>query len=157
APMLEHARTRAADVAIARWALADAQTHAFAPASADVVFSRFGVMFFVDPAAAFRNLRTALRDGGRLAFVCWQPLPHNHRMAAPLMATAAHVPLPPPPAPDAPGPFAFGDPARVRSILGAAGFTGVECTPFTPMIELGGGLGVEEAADFALNMGPTAR
>ena len=82
-----------------------------------MLFSRFGVMFFADPTAAFANLRRALRAGGRLAFVCWQALPENAWMAVPLLAALQHMPPPPLPGPEAPGPFAFADPARVRRIL----------------------------------------
>src|SRR5579885_3498256 len=74
--LLDAARAAARQAALANVSFqeADAQTHAFAPASFDLVFSRFGVMFFEDPDAAFRNLKTALRPGGRLCFVCWRPL-----------------------------------------------------------------------------------
>src|SRR5450432_999963 len=72
APMLAVAKGRAAAQAL-NWASfeqADAQTYLFEPA--DAVFSRFGVMFFADPVAAFANLRLALAPAGRLAFVCWR-------------------------------------------------------------------------------------
>src|SRR5947199_350388 len=96
---------------------ADAQTHRFARGEFDVLYSRFGVMFFADAAAAFTNLRSALGPGGRLAFICWQALRENPWLAVPLAAAARHLTLPPPPAPDAPGPFSLGDPERVRGIL----------------------------------------
>src|SRR5262245_12673652 len=122
-PMLERARerARAAGVTQASFENADAQTHSFPPASFALLFSRFGVMFFADPTAAFTNLGRALKPGGRLAFVCWQPLLQNPWMRDMLGAIAKHVTLPPPAAPNAPGPFAFGDPARVRGILERAG------------------------------------
>src|SRR5262249_9342980 len=87
-PMLARARQRAAAAGHAhvRFTPADAQTHAFPCEGADAIFSRFGVMFFADPVAAFANLRQALRSDGRLAFVCWQPMPANPWMAVPLMA-----------------------------------------------------------------------
>ena len=126
APMLERARERArTQGAAARFELADAQTHAFAPAIVDVIFSRFGVMFFTDPTAAFANLRRALTPGGRLAFVCWQALPDNPWMFVPLGAALQYLPTPPLPGPDAPGPFSFADPGRVRTILAGAGFRDV--------------------------------
>src|SRR5262249_38336345 len=118
AVMLERARQTAREQGVnARFEHADAQTHAFAPASFDVLFSRFGVMFFADPTAAFANLRSALRPGGKLAFVCWQSLAENPWMLVPLGAAFQIIPPPPMPAPDAPGPFAFADQSRVRSIL----------------------------------------
>src|SRR6185503_11565956 len=108
APMLARAAelTRAAGVGNVRFTNADAQTYAFEPGGADVLFSRFGVMFFTDPPAAFTNLRRALRPGGRVAFVCWQPLAENPWLLVPLSTAAQHIQLPPPPAPGAPGPFA---------------------------------------------------
>lgn len=154
APMLERARARAAaeQVPQLRFENADAQTHAFAPGAADLVFSRFGVMFFADPTAAFQNLARALRPGGRLAFVCWQALAENPWMRDPLGALAKHVPLPPPAAPDAPGPFAFADAARVRGILERAGFQKVAFEPRRGEIQLGAS--VDEALHFASEIGP---
>ncbi|MBM4269590.1 MAG: class I SAM-dependent methyltransferase [Deltaproteobacteria bacterium] len=99
-PMLEVARRRAPEIPFLE---ADAQTFGFAPSSFDVVFSRFGVMFFADPRAAFANLRKALRPSGRLAFICWQALQKNPWLSLSLGVAARHVALQPPPAPDAPG------------------------------------------------------
>jgi SAM-dependent methyltransferase len=156
-PMLARARERAAAERAehVRFLAADAQTYAFARGSADGIFSRFGVMFFADPTAAFANLRAALRPAGRLAFVCWQPATENPWMLVPLMAVVGIVPLPPPPAPDAPGPFAFGDADRVRRILQDSGFRDVALEAFTPELVLGGGAGLAEVVQFALQLGPT--
>lgn len=137
-----------------RFENADAQTHAFTPESCDLVFSRFGIMFFADPTAAFANLRTALRPGGRLAFLCWQPLQDNPWMFVPLAAAAAHLPLPAPPAPDAPGPFAFADRQRVHGILSRAGFVDIAFESLNETISLGGGGSLEKAVDLALQIGP---
>jgi SAM-dependent methyltransferase len=87
----------------------------------DVVISRFGVMFFDDEAAAFAGLTRALRPGGRLAFVCWRERERSSTRTVRADALAPWVPLPDPPAPGLPGPFTFADPARVRSVLTAAG------------------------------------
>lgn len=156
--MLERARQRAADQTHVRFAHGDAQTHRFDAGAFDVVFSRFGVMFFADPTAAFANLRTALRPGGRLAFVCWQSLPQNAWLAVPLMAAAAHITFPPPPAPGAPGPFAFADASRVRGILEGAGFADVACESDEGSLVVGGsGSTLDEAVDFLLDgVGPTS-
>jgi SAM-dependent methyltransferase len=135
-----------------RFENADAQTHSFAPQSFDLLFSRFGVMFFVDPGAAFANLARALRPGGRLGFVCWQSFMENAWMREPMMALAQHVTLQPPPPPDAPGPFAFSDAKRVTRILEGAGFKGVAFAPHTGQLSLGSS--VESAARFSLEMGP---
>jgi len=157
-PMLERAGAlaREAGHANVRFTNADAQTHRFEPAGADVLFSRFGVMFFADPPAAFRNLRDALRPGGRLAFVCWRPLAENPWLLVPLGAAAQHMQLPPPPAPGAPGPFAFADPERVRGILDQAGFTRIKLDPVNDTLTVGGG-GLDEAVHFLLEgVGPTS-
>jgi SAM-dependent methyltransferase len=153
-PMLERARerARAARVTHARFENADAQTYSFPPGAFDLVFSRFGVMFFADPVAAFTNLARALRTGGRVTFVCWQSLAQNPWMRDPLGALAKHVTMPPPAAPDAPGPFAFADAARVRGILERAGFSDVGFEPKTGELSLG--RTVDEALHFATEIGP---
>ena len=93
------------------------------PASFDLLASRFGVMFFADPALSFANMRKALRPSGRLAFACWREPRENPWMMAPLQAAYKHVPKLPQQGPEDPGPFAFASEARVRRILDAAGFT----------------------------------
>jgi len=150
APMLARAveAARAAGVANVRFENADAQTHRFPPAAFDVVYSRFGVMFFVDPVAAFTNLRAALRPGGRLAFVCWQALRKNPWLLLPLQAAAQHLTLPPPSAPDAPGPFSFADPERVREILSRAGFDRIVFDELRAALTVGGGGTVDQAVRF---------
>jgi SAM-dependent methyltransferase len=101
----------------------------------DALFSRFGVMFFDDPVAAFRNIGGHLRPGGRIAFACWQA-----RTANPWFfndAIAGFVPPPVPPAPGAvpPGPFALGDAVRTTELLERAGFSHVRCTPRELVVE----------------------
>jgi SAM-dependent methyltransferase len=157
-PMLARARERAAEAKLANvsFRAADAQTATFEPGAFDAAFSRFGVMFFADPAAAFANVRSALRPGGRLAFACWRPVKDNPWVLVPMAAAAKLVPMPPPPAPDAPGPFSFGDDARVRRILDAAGFADVAIEPVDVPMTLGGG-GLDDAADMLLTVGPLAR
>jgi len=155
--MLERARQRAADLTHVRFAHADAQTHAFERGTFDVLFSRFGVMFFADPTAAFANLRTALRPGGRLGFVCWQSLPQNAWIAVPLMAAAQHITLPAPPAPGVPGPFSLADAGRIRAILDGAGFADVSCASDERSLVVGGGGSLDDAVDFLLEgIGPTS-
>jgi SAM-dependent methyltransferase len=99
---------------------ANAQVHAFPPAHFDLCVSRFGVMFFTDPVAAFTNLRRALRPGARLALLVWQGSDRNEWPAAIRQALGA-----PPALAAGPDPFSFGDPATVEGILAAAGFTDV--------------------------------
>jgi SAM-dependent methyltransferase len=158
-PMLERARqaAREAGVENVRFENADVQTHRFEPASFDLVFSRFGVMFFADPAAAFANLRGALSERGRLSFVCWRALQENPWVMVPLGAALQHIPPPPSPPPDAPGPFAFADPDRVRGILARAGFAAVELEKIDETLTIAGEAGLETAAEFLVQMGPTGR
>lgn len=157
APMLQRAAKQAAEAGLSQASFrnADAQTHTFAEASADHVFSRFGVMFFADPPGAFANLRNALRPSGRLTFLCWQPITENPWMLTPLLAAADHIPLPSPPAPGAPGPFAFANPDFVREILERAGFTEIVFDSLRRSVIVGGGGDVDRAVDFVLQMGPT--
>jgi ubiquinone/menaquinone biosynthesis C-methylase UbiE len=158
-PMLTQARRAAAEGKISNVAFinADAQTHAFTAGSVEVLFSRFGVMFFADPRAAFANLHRALTPDGRLAFVCWRSFLENPWMAVPMMAALQHVTLPPPPPPDAPGPFAFADADRVRAILADAGFANVRVDPVDETLTVGGRGGLDQAVSFLLQIGPTAR
>ncbi|WP_334163635.1 class I SAM-dependent methyltransferase [Phenylobacterium sp.] len=149
-PLLEVSRGRPAAAAVS-FLEGDAQTHPFEPASFDGAFSRFGVMFFADPPAAFANIRRALKPGGRLAFVCWRGMGENPIMTAPLTAALAHLPAPSPPDPTAPGPFAFADPDRVRGILRTAGFEGIELAPHDEKI---GGGDLRTAVGLALRVGP---
>jgi ubiquinone/menaquinone biosynthesis C-methylase UbiE len=158
-PMLTEARrlAAAAGVSNVRYEQADAQTQRFESGSVDLLFSRFGVMFFADPRAAFANLLTALRSGGRLAFVCWRSAPENPWVAVPMMAAMQHIQLPAPPAPDAPGPFAFADADRVRGILADAGFGAIDIVAVDEVLTVGGARDIDHAVTFLLELGPTAR
>lgn len=129
----------------------DAQVEALPPASFDVLFSRFGVMFFEDPQAAFSNLRRALRPGARLAFCCWRTPAENQWLSVPLQAAAHLLPPSPPSDPQAPGPFAFADRDRVSGILAGAGFADVEVEPLDLMM---GTDPLDEAVFQSLRMGP---
>ncbi|MGH9210682.1 MAG: class I SAM-dependent methyltransferase [Acidimicrobiales bacterium] len=126
-PMLARARQLADDAGLGnvRFEQADAQAHSFPLHGFDAAISRFGVMFFDDPVAAFANIRTALDDGGRCAFVCWQPLGVNPWLSVPTEAMLGHVEPPEPGDPDAPGPFSLADPDCIRSVLDKAGFADI--------------------------------
>jgi SAM-dependent methyltransferase len=156
-PMLERARERAASEADLSIDLQnrDAATHRFEPQSYDRVFSRFGVMFFTDPAAAFENIRAALKPGGRLAFVCWQPLDLNPWMATTIAVASQDVERPDPPGPDDPGPFAFRDPDRVKAILSEAGFTNIELVPNNSALRFEAD--IESTANRLLQLGPMSQ
>jgi SAM-dependent methyltransferase len=152
-PMLLRARERNPALDFVE---ADAQTHDLGAAAFDAVFSRFGVMFFDDPVAAFANLARATKPGGRLAFVCWRPTTENPLFTVPMAAAAdARVPMPDAPAdPFAPGPFAFADRDRTARILAEAGWTDVAIEPHDAMI---GGNNIGNAVQLALQIGPLGR
>lgn len=124
-PLIDVARSEAAHGA--RYLVADAQTHAFEE-KFDVVFSRFGIMFFDDPGAAFRNLFGALRPGSRLAAAVWGPFEQNTWASVPLRLLREHLPGPSTPQPG-PGPFGLCDPARGEALLKTAGFAQVSVRP----------------------------
>jgi SAM-dependent methyltransferase len=153
-PMTDLARTRAVDEKVdASFLVADAQVHPFPEGAYDVAISRFGVMFFDDPVAAFTNLSRALRPGGRLAFVCWQDLTANDWMLVPGAALAQYVALPDLGEPGAPGPFSFADPTRIKGILEATGFTCVAVAPVRKSLLVGGGPTVEGTVAFLRETG----
>ena len=153
APMLEIARQRALPNEAGRveFLQADAQTADLGRAAFDALYSRFGVMFFGDPVAAFANLRRSLKAGGRVGFVCWQPLFANPWLGEPLEAARPFLPPLTPPEPGAPGPFAFADGGRVRAILGDAGYTDIELRAFDTEIGIGG---LDETLHITLRVGP---
>jgi SAM-dependent methyltransferase len=137
--------------------LADVGSHPFTQDSFDLAFSRFGVMFFPDPVASLSNVRAAMRQGGRLTFAVFRPRPENAFAALPYDAVAHLLPALSPPGPEEPGQFSWADPARVRRILGGAGFRDVTLTAFDPHLRLAGPGGASDAAEFALHLGPVSR
>ncbi|MEM6705905.1 MAG: class I SAM-dependent methyltransferase [Acidobacteriota bacterium] len=152
--MLEAAKRRAAEAGVsANFVEADAQVHDFGE-KFDHVISRFGVMFFEDPTAAFANLARATEPGGRLTFVCWQALPKNAWVALPARSLADVVPLPPR-EPGEPGPFAFADGERVRTLLDDAGWNEIRIESVERMSSFGDG-SVEGTLEFLLTIGPLA-
>jgi len=157
APMLAVARARCAAQGLdqVRLLCADAQSHAFERATYDLLVSRFGVMFFSDPVAAFGNLRQALQPGGRLAFVCWGPLDDNPWFALPLAVGVRALGPPDPEPPRAPGPLAFAETGYVEEILARAGFAGIRIETVTDPLPCAR-TAAEEAA-FARVVGPLAR
>ena len=157
APLIALARARAAEAKLpARFELADASAFT-APDPVDIVISRFGVMFFEDPAAAFANIRQSVKPGGRMAFACWQALGVNDWALAPFQAAMPFFKEAPAPAdPTAPGPFAFQDRDRVAGILSDAGWANVAIDPVETTITLPGE-DVETTARFMMQLGPLAR
>ena len=154
--MLKAARARASQAGVdADFLEADAQVYDFGTAGFDVLTSRFGVMFFSDPTAAFANLRSALVERGRLLFLCWQPLARNPWVQIPMRAVAQAVELPTPPPPGSPGPFALSDPDHLRKILVSAGYGDVTIESVHRPMALGAD--ADSALGFLLEIGPAAR
>jgi SAM-dependent methyltransferase len=156
-PMLARARQLAPANLPVDFALADATVYPFVSESFDLLASRFGVMFFADPALSFANIRRALRPSGRLAFACWREPRENPFFMAPLQAVYKHAPKLPPPGPEDPGPFAFASEARVQRVLGEAGFAGVKMEPCNLSLDIAVGRGLDAAVESALEIGPAAR
>ncbi|MFE6099591.1 class I SAM-dependent methyltransferase [Streptomyces laurentii] len=152
-PMLAEARARAVreDIANVSFTQGDAQAHPFEPGGYDAAISRYGVMFFADPAAAFGNIGRALRPGGRLAFVCPTEPALNGWVVA-LAALRGILPLGDFDRPGLPGMFSLAAPDHVRAVLGAAGYTDVAVERVTA--DGNWGQGAEDAADFLLSSGP---
>jgi SAM-dependent methyltransferase len=139
AAMLHEAerRARAEGLTNVRFEQGDVQVHTFSPAAFDLAMSRFGVMFFEDPVAAFANVASAIRPGGRLVFLCWQDLPLNDWIMVPAGAALSYVPFPDLGPEGAPGPFSLADPDRTRRVLTDAGFEHVELNEVTEQVLLG--------------------
>ena len=156
-PMLAIASHLAAEHSSIQFVEADAQTHAFEPERYDVVFSRFGVMFFEDPVAAFANIWSALRTSGRLAFCCWQPRAVNPFMTVPAMAALELLPAPPKMPPRTPGPFAFEEADYVTDVLTSAGFGNVAVTPLKQPLTFGRGLSLTDIVERLVQIGPIAQ
>ena len=157
APLLSLARGRANDAdSSAQFVEADASVWT-TETQFDAMISRFGVMFFDDPVAAFTNIRSNMKSGGRMTFACWQPLATNAWALAPLMAAMPYFKEPPQQGdPTAPGPFAFGDKDRLTGILGDAGWTGIEINSWRGDLTLPGET-ISEAAAFMMELGPLTR
>lgn len=166
-PMLGLARRRAADLrardgeaAEPAWRLTDASAEPFAP-EADALVSRFGVMFFDEPVAAFANLRGALKPGGRLVMMCWQAAPLNGWASIPMRVVTTRFGAPEPTPPTAPGPFAFADRERVIGILREAGFAEPGAEPVSAKSRIGvarpGVTALDDAVDYVTSIGPLSR
>jgi SAM-dependent methyltransferase len=155
-PMLAVAQRRARELgSIAQFIEADVTDHAFGPKRFDLAVSQFGVMFFADPAASFANVFAAMKEGGRLAFVCWRASTENPWSGIPESAAKPLLPPMEPMPPDARGRYAFANPDRVKSILLRAGFHAPEVEKFDTPIHLGAT--PEAAASSSIDAGPLAR
>ncbi len=151
-PLLARAAERARGLDHVAFVEADAQTHEFPVAQFDHLVSRFGVMFFADPVAAFANMARALKPGGHVSFAAWGQIPENPFFTYPAQAARSIIGAPPKADPDLPGPFAFRDPARVLDILTKAGLADVACDTADIMLTPQGSLA--DFADMVLRIGP---
>jgi ubiquinone/menaquinone biosynthesis C-methylase UbiE len=157
APMVARARERSADRANLSFLEGDASREPLERAAFDLLFSRFGVMFFQDPVAAFAHLRDALGPEGRVAFVCWRSLRENPWAAVPFEAVAPVLGRPEPSVPNEPGPFAFSDRVRVEAVLEEAGFRDVSVEPVDGVNHFGATGTLDDAARDIARLGPVAR
>ena len=157
APMLSRARQVTPAGAPVEFILADATVHPFASDSFDLLASRFGVMFFADPALSFANMHRAMRRSGRLAFACWREPRENPFFMVSLQAVYKHVPKLPQMGPEDPGPFSFASEERVTRILKAAGFSEIAMEPCRLAFDVAVGQGIDAAVESGLQIGPAAR
>lgn len=152
-PLIGTARSQG--LANASFEIGDAATWPFEAGSFDLVFSRMGVMFFGDPVAAFRNIHRAMKEAGRLAFICWRTPQENPWAAIPMRAAQPHLPPIERPGPEDPGQYSFGDRARVERILIEAGFNDVSFAPVDLMLNQG--RDIPEVLERISEFGPLAR
>ncbi|MGJ4944496.1 class I SAM-dependent methyltransferase [Bradyrhizobium sp. HKCCYLS1011] len=157
APMLVRANDLAPAEAPVTFVQGDAMVHHFNAASADLVTSRLGVMYFADPVRSFLNIRTALRSEGRIAFACWGELRDNPWALEPLQAAYEHVPKLPGLRPHAPDDFAFAERDWVEHVLTEAGLRRVRFERCDLSLDIGGDGGLDGAAATALAIGPASR
>jgi len=156
-PMLARAKERLREFNNTYCLLGDVAEQSLHDLGAELIVSRFGVMFFGDPVAAFANLRTGLVLGGGVRFACWRSIGENPWLQIPLHAVYEHAPRLPKPAPEEPGPFAFAETARVTRVLTAAGFTAPSFTPLDVQLDIAAGGTIEDAVIRSSEMGPAKR
>jgi SAM-dependent methyltransferase len=152
APLLELAnqRARAEGLNNVSFVRADAQTHAFEPNRFDAVISRFGVMFFDDPVAAFTNIRRAARSDALLTFVSWRSPAENPFMTTAARAAAPYLPSLPTPDPNAPGQFGLADSEKVRRILDTSGWKSID----TRAVDISSSVAKHELLTYVTKLGP---
>ena len=156
-PMLDVGRARldALDINNVTFHNKDVATYRFEQKAFDRMYSRFGVMFFVDPVSAFTNIRSGLKSNGRLAFVCWQAADKNPWMEVPWRVVLKHVSAPPGSDPEAPGAMAFSNPDRIRSILFEAGFAELKIDALETLVPVEPD--VPASVQRLMELGPAAR
>lgn len=154
--ILEVAKKRGQGIENLEFKISDAGNDDLGMESFDLVTSRFGLMFFTRPVAAFCNLRRMLKAEGRMVFLCWRTFEENPWMAEPTAAVFSILPQPerPAPDPDAPGPFSLGEANRLQFVMKSAGFREVSLEPVDTAMNLGD---MEEAIYMATQIGPAAK
>jgi SAM-dependent methyltransferase len=152
-PMLERARQTANEAGLDNvdFEQADAQVHDFPPAGFDAAISRFGVMFFANPVAAFANIRSAQDHNATLAFVCWQSLLDNDWIATPATAALEHVAMPDLGDPTGPGPFSLESTDRINTVMSDAGYRDIDIEPVHQALWLG--RDADDAASYLASTG----
>lgn len=158
-PLTAYAKERAAGAGLANltFSLTDMQIEVPPHAPFDAVFSRFGVMFFEDAYAGFKNIRGAMKPDAPLAFVCWQAQTENPWTLVAAKAIMPFVELPAPLPPKAPGPFAFQEQGYVEDILGSSGFKDIAIEGETHLMTMFEGVPLEEAVARYFNINPTIK
>lgn len=139
-----------------QFALGDASEPLFDEASFDAIYSRFGVMFFEEPVAAFSALRNSLKPGGKLGFVCWREPKLNPFFNAPMEAALTVLPAPAPSAPGAPGPFGLADDNMIQTTLRLAGFKDVSVAPLNLTLSVGAETPFDALFEELIQIGPAA-
>jgi SAM-dependent methyltransferase len=155
--MLARARERTPPGVLVEFVEADATIYPFQPGQADLLMSRFGILFFGEPALSFANMRKSLKHGGRVTIACWRTPRENPWLMLPLEAAVLHVPPLPKLGPEDPGPFSFASPDRVARIFGEAGFASLSMEPIDLKLDIAVGGGLEAAVRSALEIGPASR
>ena len=153
--LLHLARSKYSKIDNLEFNLCDAQSHKFQSNSFDRIISRFGVMFFDDPVAAFKNMRLSLKPDGSLNFVCWTEMMQNEFIidGAEIITKHTHVNLPP--VTREPGPFALSEKSYVEEILAASGFKNIRIDTVHTTISTKDSL--QQAANILMNIGPRAK
>lgn len=156
--ILDIAKRRGRGIHNLEFRTADAGSEDLGYGAFDLVFSRFGLMFFSRPLAAFKNLHRHLRSGGRMVFMCWRTLEENLWMTVPADAAFTVLPRPEPPQeepdPDTPGPFSLGERGRLEYLLDAAGFRDLRLETVDIDMQMGN---LDDAGHMATQLGPAAK
>lgn len=154
-PLLARAAERGEDLSQFGTHLADAETAVWPETGFDFAVSRFGVMFFADPPAAFANIARALKPGGRIVFAAWAPAKDNPYWRVPARRASERLGRPPKVEPDGPGPMGLATLPRALDRLRSAGLEDVDGQQVEVALRHPGG--IVAAADLAVRIGAARR